>query len=1067
MSRNTKKRKPARKTVSSIKKIAQSAKKILQADTELAQLVSLDSLLYELSTNFINAPVERFDEEITFALEQIAQCLQIERISLAQFPSQDENSLETTHYYAPPDINPPPVILKDFSWTIKKIKQKEIIVVNDPKNIPDSAVPELKLFKKNGLKGIVVIPLAVAGSALGMISINDITKAREWPKELLSRFRCIGELFANILIRKRSAVLLAQKKVTYRTLVNTSPDAIVMSDLEGVLTFLSPQALDLYGYDRDNELIGHSFKELISPEDWGMEQERFRNLVADGKMKQITDKHIRKDKSIFYGETSAALIFDDKAKAMGILRVIRDVSERKQAEEELRESEEGFRAFMEQSPVAIQIMNPEGQILQVNDAYAELWGVSREELSRIHEEYNILRDDQVESLGFMPYIERAFAGEPISLPPFEYDPQKTSSANIKGRKRIIRSYMYSTKDKNRVIRNVIMMHEDITERRKIEDDLKERERLLNKVGDIARIGGWEMDLEKGGKAVWTKGVYDIVEIEQDEPIPGANEHVDWYLPEYREMIKKKMKDLIETKQPMVFEAMLETKKGNLKWCQAIGEVVETDGRVVKVRGIFQDITERKMAEEKIKDLARFPEENPNPVLRIDKHGTVLYSNIAGKILLAIWGSAVGKKLPGFWTDLIAKVFSSGEDCAEELVCGDKVYLFDITPVLEEYVNLYARDITQRKQSENDLKVFRALLDQSNDAIFIVDPKTAEVIDLNDRACDLYGYSRKEMLAMRVMDIETIFPDELSWEKHVEEVRARGMFVIEGRSKTKYGAIFPIEANVKYVEFENKQYIVSSVRNITERKKNEMELREAYNQLKEAQEQIIQSGKMAAMGQMAAGISHELNQPLTGIKGFAQAMQMDLEENSPFREDINRILEQADRMDKIIKEIRFFSRKSKFKMEKISIHKPLEDSLSLISQQLKLRNIRLNLDFSENLPDIQGDENQLQQIFVNLISNARDAIDSLECPEGGDISVATALTADKKHVEIKISDTGCGISQESLNNIFNPFFTTKSPDGGIGLGLSIVYRIIKNHNGDISVESEEGQGTKFTITFPVS
>ena len=121
--------------------------------------------------------------------------------------------------------------------------------------------------------------------------------------------------------------------------------------------------------------------------------------------------------------------------------------------------------------------------------------------------------------------------------------------------------------------------------------------MLNQVGEIAKIGGWEMDLEKGGKATWTKGTYDIAEIVPGDPIPGADEHLGWYLPEYRAMIEKKMKDLVETREPMRFEAMLKTKKGTLKWCQAIGEAVEEDGKVVKLRGTYQDITEKTKLEQ--------------------------------------------------------------------------------------------------------------------------------------------------------------------------------------------------------------------------------------------------------------------------------------------------------------------------------------------------------------------------------------------------------------------------------------------------------------------------------------
>lgn len=253
----------------------------------------------------------------------------------------------------------------------------------------------------------------------------------------------------------------------------------------------------------------------------------------------------------------------------------------------------------------------------------------------------------------------------------------------------------------------------------------------------------------------------------------------------------------------------------------------------------------------------------------------------------------------------------------------------------------------------------------------------------------------------------------------------------------------------------------------EKQRAEEALEKAYYSLKETQEQLIQSGKMAAMGQLASGISHELNQPLAGIKGFAQAALIDLDENNPLRGDLDKILEQVERMDKIIKNVRFFARKSEFKMEAVSINKPIKDSCMLLAQQLKVHNIQLNVSLGKNLPKIKGDINQLEQVFLNLISNARDAIDSLKASKGGKITIKTAVSKNKKNLEVTFEDTGSGISKENLEHVFNPFFTTKSTDGGIGLGLSIIYRIIEAHQGKIEVSSLKGKWTKFRIILPLS
>lgn len=261
--------------------------------------------------------------------------------------------------------------------------------------------------------------------------------------------------------------------------------------------------------------------------------------------------------------------------------------------------------------------------------------------------------------------------------------------------------------------------------------------------------------------------------------------------------------------------------------------------------------------------------------------------------------------------------------------------------------------------------------------------------------------------------------------------------------------------------------VHIAKDITARKKAEQQLRAAYQQLKETQQQLIQSSKMAAMGQLAAGISHELNQPLTGIKGFAQAVLMDLGEESPLIGDIEKIIQQSDRIDNIIKNVRIFARKSDFTMKKININQPIEDSLMLLSEQLRVHNITVNKSLSPDLPKIQGDPNQLQQAFLNIITNARDAIESSKNPEAGEIAIKSYLCQDNSNIEIIFQDNGCGIHKEQLGNLFNPFFTTKGPDRGMGLGLAICYRIIESHKGRIEVESQVGKGSTFKIILPLN
>ena len=341
----------------------------------------------------------------------------------------------------------------------------------------------------------------------------------------------------------------------------------------------------------------------------------------------------------------------------------------------------------------------------------------------------------------------------------------------------------------------------------------------------------------------------------------------------------------------------------------------------------------------------------------------------------------------------------------------------------------------------------------------------KIIRVNKSFANMFDRKPEEFVGKTCYEIlhETKEPPESCPHRQVLETKKpQQMDFFEPRFK------IYLEASVSPI-FNEKGEIIATVhiiKDITARKKSEQKLADTYQELKDTQEQLLQSAKMAAIGQLAAGISHEINQPLTGIKGFAQAVLMDLEERSPIREDLKRIVEQADRIDKIIQNVRLFAKKSEFKLEDIDVHKPIEDSLMLVSEQLRVRNIRLNKSLAKNLPKIKGDTNQLQQVFLNIITNARDAIDSLKRPEGGEITIKTSLSQNKENIEIIFKDNGCGISKEDLGNIFNPFFTTKSSQAGIGLGLSIAYRIIEDHNGKVEVESQVAKGATFKVTLPV-
>jgi signal transduction histidine kinase len=229
--------------------------------------------------------------------------------------------------------------------------------------------------------------------------------------------------------------------------------------------------------------------------------------------------------------------------------------------------------------------------------------------------------------------------------------------------------------------------------------------------------------------------------------------------------------------------------------------------------------------------------------------------------------------------------------------------------------------------------------------------------------------------------------------------------------------------------------------------------------KETQMQIGQSEKLASVGRLVAGIAHEINNPLTGVLTFSHLLKEKLENHEDLK-DIDIILQETTRVRDIVKGLLDFARQSPSTKESININEIIQQLLKLIKSQREFKDIKIIEKYEEDLPEFTGDKNQLQQVFLNLLLNSAEAI-----PETGTITISTSASKDR--IEVTINDTGCGIKDEDMDKIFDPFYTTKPVGKGTGLGLSVSYGIIQQHSGDIKCESKEGIGTTFTILLPLN
>ena len=354
--------------------------------------------------------------------------------------------------------------------------------------------------------------------------------------------------------------------------------------------------------------------------------------------------------------------------------------------------------------------------------------------------------------------------------------------------------------------------------------------------------------------------------------------------------------------------------------------------------------------------------------------------------------------------------------------------------------------------------YRTLFNSDPHPIFIMDSKTLEILDMNQRAQDSYGYSREELLGLPLLQIGEDTDEELAQGlKNLAEDQS--LLFTKKRHYRKGGKPFYVNINMSFAKYGERNVIMVSTTDITE--------------VVEKETQLIQAGKMTTLGVMAAGMAHEINQPLNVIQVCADFFLKMLNRGQPIedtdlRSMANDIVTNVERAAGVIKHVRDFARQSELVRSKVKINDPVRDVFKVLGHQLKMHDIDVALDLDPAIPDIMAEHNRLEQVFINLVSNAIDAMDEKSSQPGLQNTtkrLSIKSFAESDQVVVQVSDTGTGMSEEIKNKIFEPFFTTKKVGKGTGLGVSISYGIVKDYNGSIEIESEPGQGTTFTLKFP--
>ncbi len=370
------------------------------------------------------------------------------------------------------------------------------------------------------------------------------------------------------------------------------------------------------------------------------------------------------------------------------------------------------------------------------------------------------------------------------------------------------------------------------------------------------------------------------------------------------------------------------------------------------------------------------------------------------------------------------------------------------------------DITHLKQLELMLerseRKYHEIFSNIPTPVFVLDAESLEVRDCNDAVQTVYGFSRDEILKHSF--VELFHKDEQ--ERFAVDVK-RLRVVHQVKQTRKDGRTLFADMWISPAEYPGRRALLVTTSDITKRL--------------EAEQQLIQASKMATLGEMATGVAHELNQPLAVIKTASRFFIKKVKKNEPILPHLlatmaEEIDSHVDRASRIINHMREFGRKTDRKLDSISINTVLQKTSEIFSQQLKARGIEVVWDLAEDLPPVNADSNRLEQVFINLLINARDAIEEKvqESPhQKGEKRIWLTSRRRDGMVQVEIRDTGKGIPNALIGKIFEPFFTTKEVGKGTGLGLSISYQIVQDFGGTIRARSREGEGAAFIISFPAA
>ena len=554
---------------------------------------------------------------------------------------------------------------------------------------------------------------------------------------------------------------------------------------------------------------------------------------------------------------------------------------------------------------------------------------------------------------------------------------------------------------------------------------------------------------------------------------GQKAPYPWWTEEMRAKIEGDFKEALKHGMKAI-EELFKKKNGERFWVVITATPVTVDGGVKYYLASWVDITEHRRAEEALRLRANLLNETADSIIATDLDGNLIYMNEATcrtrgyskeEMLNMNVRQLVSPKIASTISERLRRIPKEGAIVIESEHMRKDGSVFPVETT-SRTVNLgdrtiilsVIRDITERKKAEEALREseerYRALLELGEripEAVVMLQDDERGIgmhVYISDNWSRITGYSKEELLNMSMVAL--IHPDDRKeaverHKKRIEGAVLPGLY--EMTIIRKDGTEVPVEATYAYSSYKGKPANVGYIRDISKRKKME--------------EQLIVTDRLASIGELASGVAHELNNPLTGILGFSELLlQKDVPED--VREDLKINNREAQRTAQVVRNLLTFARKHETTKNPVDINKAIKSVLDLRAYEQKVHNIEVVTNFDPDLPEITADLFRLQQVFLNIIINAEYFM--VQAHGRGTLTITTEREGDI--IRTSFADDGPGIKKEHLRHLFDPFFTTKEVGKGTGLGLSICHGIISEHSGRIYAESEPNKGATFIVELPI-